>query len=293
MRAAGISLFEIVAPLLLSSTVIALITFQLVLDLSADAHLKAKELEFHLRSMNPLALMHNSKMLEQGGISVEMNGSLQRDGKTKDFIMAIHRQEKDRMALFIAKEMYIKGNELKGKNLSLISTFTNPVENRYDHLVIENAKENVIPLEDLASAMTIKRLRTGNDELRLPLLIAKKNDLLAQLNKEKPSQSGAKRTRNLLNRCYTEIARRLSLSLAIITFALLGAAFGSTISRTTSRWRFIPVIALTCFFLICFLGAKAVEVRLLPSLILYFLPHIVLIIASVIRFMRIERGVEE
>src|SRR5207302_10177318 len=107
LRAAGIGLAEIATPILLTSCLFAVFTFYFLLDLSAVSHRKAKELEFKMRAMNPIALMHNSKMLEEKGVSVEMNGSLQNDGKATDFIMAVSNKENGRCALFIAKEMKV------------------------------------------------------------------------------------------------------------------------------------------------------------------------------------------
>jgi lipopolysaccharide export system permease protein len=292
LRAAGIGLTEIATPILLTSCLFAIFTFYFVLDMSAISHRKAKELEFKLRSMNPIALMHNSKMLEQKGISIEMTGSLQNDGKASDFIMAVSSKENGRTALFIAKEMNVEDDNLKGKNLTLISTLKSPEENHFDHLVIENSKENLMKLEDLSLTINTKRLRVGVDELKFSHLLARKNDVMEQHEERKILSDDTNYTKHLFGKCCSEIARRISLSLSIVTFAILGVAYGSTIGRHGSKRRIIKALLLTAFFLLCFLGAKAIEQNWRPAVALYLLPHFLLIGATASRLWRIQKGIE-
>ncbi|HXF29278.1 MAG TPA: LptF/LptG family permease, partial [Chlamydiales bacterium] len=253
IRATGVSLWELICPLLLISSLLALFTFQVILNVSAAAHFQSKKLEWRLRSMNPLSLMHNPKLLAEVGASIEMKGSLQRDGKTEDFIMAIRGSNEGRSALFIAKQMQVKDDRLVGKNLSLVSTLSTGTENHYDHLAIENAKENVILLEDLSRAVNTKRLKVSNDELSFPMLLAKKKDLKAQLDGKKPLYQKESHVEKLYERTCTEIARRISLACACISCAIAGAAFGMTTLKTSSRKRMILLVLLTCVFLLSFL----------------------------------------
>jgi len=304
IRATGMSLFELMAPLLLISSLVAIFTFYVILDMSASAHFAGKNLEFHLRSMNPLALMHNAKMLDEGGMSVEMNGSLQRDRLASNCIMAIRGKENGRTALFIAKELRVEGNHLKGAQLTLVSTLTSTDPNQYDHLILENAKENTIAIEDLSKAINTKHLKIGDDDLKFGLLIAKKNDLKKQLveraggkgkekEKEKEKLGPSKKLlKDRLNHCYSELTRRVSLSFSIITFALLGAAFGSTTGRITSKKRLIPVVILTSLFLLCYLGAKAVESNAILASGLFITPHAFIITIAIRRLRHIQRGTE-
>ncbi len=292
LRAAGISLLEIITPLILFSITLALITFYLVLDISAISHKRAKELEFQLRSMNPLALMHNSKAMEEKGFNVDMKGSLQRDGKATDFIMAMRNGESDKIALFLAKNMKVEGTRLIGSNLSFISTFENEETNHFDHLVIENSKENLIQLQDLSKAVNTKRLRLSNDDMKLALLVAKKNDMQTKVEEKRFLGQSKRYVNRLLCRVQTEISRRISLSLSIVSFALLGAAFGTSFGRIHSRRRLIYALLLTSFFLLCFLGAKGMQGAVMPAVLLYFLPHIVLIGAAILRLVRMQKGLQ-
>jgi len=299
-RASGMSLFSLITPLLFLSSLIALFTFQILLNMASAAHFRAKRMEHRLLSMNPLSLMSNSKMLAGAGVSIEMDGSLQRDGKTKDFIMAIRSKDHGvagtsggKSALFIAKEMHVEDNRLKGTNLSLISTVATGNEDLYDHLAIENAKENVILLEDLSQAMVTKRLKLTVSELSFPMLLAKRADLNMQIQGEKELTQGKSYLKQLWNKTTSEIVRRISLAFSIITFSLLGAAFGITTLRTNSRKRLVDLILLASFFLFCMLGAKAFEYNALIASIFYIAPQLILISLSLIRLKRIQQGCEK
>jgi lipopolysaccharide export system permease protein len=289
MRAAGLSLTEIITPLLLISMLLATFTFRTLLDISARSHFKAKELEQKLRQLNPLSLLHNPKALEEGGMSIEMKGSLQRDGKSQDFIMALNDKEKEKVTLFIAQALEVEGTELKGKNLSLITTFPTPLENQFNHLVVENSKENHFHLQDLSQAVEVKRLHISDDEHTLPMLFAKKRDLSQKFLEKLEKGKRGKEESILLASCISEIARRISLSFAIISAAFLGAAFGASRSNS-SRKQLTALTILTTLFLLSYLGAKAVDEILIFSIPLYFIPHVLFISAALWRLGKIRRG---
>jgi lipopolysaccharide export system permease protein len=86
--------------------------------------------------------------------------------------------------------------------------------------------------------------------------------------------------------------RRLSLALSIVTFTLLGAAFGCSLGRMHKRRRFVYVVLLAGLFLVCYLAAKGLDEKPLTAICLYLSPHAVLIVASIKRLMDIQRGVE-
>lgn len=292
LRASGISLLGVAAPVIIASSLFAVITFSFLLDMSAYAHGAAKELEFQLKSMNPIAFIHNSKLLQEGGISCEMKGSLMNDGHASDVVMALSSQDNSRCALFVAKEMKVEDQSLRGKNMAIITTLESPEIGYYDHLVIENSESNTIKLEDLSSAVNNKRLRVGIDHMKFSYLLARKNDLAEQLTEKKILSDDTRYMKKLLSKCYSEIARRISLSLAIITFALVGVAYGATIGRVNAKKRIVKAIVLAAFFLVCFLGAKTMDEHRKLTCVLYLAPHLVLMGATLLRFMRIQRGVE-
>src|SRR5207253_768945 len=89
-RASGISLYEMLAPLMLFSVLVAVASFELFFDLSARTHLEAKKLEYSVRQMQPLAMLQNASLLESRGVKVDMKGSLVSDKYATDFIIAMN-----------------------------------------------------------------------------------------------------------------------------------------------------------------------------------------------------------
>jgi lipopolysaccharide export LptBFGC system permease protein LptF len=69
-------------------------------------------------------------------------------------------------------------------------------------------------------------------------------------------------------------------------------AYGMTLGRIESKKRLIPVVLLTAFFLVFYLGGKAMEGSALVSMTLYIFPHFVLIAAAIRRLLRIQNGYE-
>ena len=63
-------------PLVLFSIFISLISFEVIFDVSVDCHLAAKQLEYRLRETQPLAVLQNTRVLEDRGVRYDMKGSL-------------------------------------------------------------------------------------------------------------------------------------------------------------------------------------------------------------------------
>ncbi|MBS0655411.1 MAG: hypothetical protein JSR46_06530 [Verrucomicrobia bacterium] len=62
--------------------------------------------------------------------------------------------------------------------------------------------------------------------------------------------------------------------------------------RQQSKKRFIPVILLASLFLITFLAAKGIPEKAATASVLYFVPHIIIVLASIRRLQRLQRGIE-
>lgn len=292
-RASGVSLFELILPITVLSLFIAFFSFQIIFDISARSHLATKKLEYHLREEQPLAAMYNSRLLERQGISLEMKGSLLSDNYASNMIMAVKSSEQGNCSIVIMKKVASFDNQLNGHLFSLINTKPSAEVGGYDELLIENAYENKTPLQGLAFFTNKKKEWTaGNDLLQLPLLLAKKENLEQKIAENIPLEKKNKRSKKLLARVYSELSRRLSLSFAIISFTLLGAAFGCTVGRQHSKKRFLPVIALAALFLVTFLAAKGIPEKAVLSSILYIAPHIIIILASIHRLQKLQKGIE-
>jgi lipopolysaccharide export system permease protein len=292
-RASGISLFELLAPLMLFSILIATLSFQLFFDLSAQAHLEAKKLEYSVREMQPLSMLQNSRLLESRGVKLDMKGSLVSDKHATDFIVALNAGQSGRTTLILVKKVASDIETLHGEDTTLITTKQTQNGAGYEDLLLENTKENATSLTEMSFAANKRRMwKAGNDLLSLPLLLAKRSELEKEAQSKVDSKKGPASKYKKIRRIDAEIVRRLSLALSICTFTLAGAAFGCSLGRMHKRRRFMSVVFLTGFFLICYLAAKSLEEKPLPAICLYMMPHVLLVVASIRRLVAIQRGVE-
>lgn len=288
-RASGISLFGLIAPIMLLSIVLSAITFRYVLDGSAQCHQASKKLEFELRKLHPLAILRNTKLIEQSGMNIEMKGSLDHDQEASHFTLAARYGSQGDIALIIAEKLRLKNDAVLGQNIALIAPTDSHDLNDFDHLMIENVHENEISFADLSLLTSTKRLRLGNDDLSFTLLLAKKNDLIKKLYEAELISKHVSFTKRQLAKCYSEMTRRITLALSVISFSLLGMSYGISIGRATKK-RHLSLVSLTALFLVCYLGGKALETHILASCTLYLIPHAVIIFAAIKQLLRIQRG---
>lgn len=292
-RASGIGLFELLAPLMLFSILVAVASFELFFDLSARAHLEAKKLEYSVREMQPLAILQNSRMLDSRGVKLDMKGSLVSDKHATDFIIAMSAGESGKTTLILAKKVASDNDTLHGEDTTLITTKEPQDGAVLDDLIIENTKQNATSLAEIALVANKHRMwKAGNDLLSLPLLMAKRKELQARAELKMLKEKSPKTPIRKIRKIDAELVRRFSLALSIVTFTLAGSAFGCTLGRMHKRRRFVYVVALTSLFLVCYLAAKGLEEKPLTAIILYLAPHGILVAASLKRLSDIQRGVE-
>lgn len=292
-RASGISLFELYAPLLLVSLAISFLSFQMIFDLSVRSHLAAKQLEYSVREMNPLAILQNSRLLDARGIKVDMKGSLISDKRASDLILAMKAGENGHATIVLAKELASYEQTLSGKHTTVITTKDGKNDTGFDDLLIENTEENETALNGIAMVLNKRKMwKAGNDLLRLPLLLAKRKNLEQKVEVKEYKGKSPKSITRKIRKVDAEVVRRISLSLAIVTFTLLGCAYGSHIGRLHSKRRFVGVVLLVALFLVCYLAAKSLEQNPRTACLLFLLPHAVIITASIRRLLHIQQGVE-
>ena len=293
LRASGISLFEIIVPLILVSSLLAFFSFYVIIDTSVKSHLAAKKLEFNLRQTHPLAVLQNSRLLQQQGISLDMKGSLISDKQASDMILAMKRNDERNCTLILAKNIASSGFSLEGQYVSLITTKATEKLDGFDDLLIENSKESTTPIQSLTLFTNKRKMWKANDDLlKFRLLLAKKKLLLEKKQAYLLTNKRISRITKKLQHINIEIIKRLSISVAIISFTCLGSAFGCKVGRKGSKKRYLYVFLLASLFLVSFLAGKGLEEKGRISTIFYLVPHFVIIICSYIRLRRIQEGRE-
>lgn len=294
-RSCGFAMRDILAPILIASALLSSINFYIVSELATQSHLSAGLLKSELRAINPLLLAHNKHLMELKGFYFEVLGHSHLGESASDVVLAMPNKSNDRLNLLIAKKMKSAPLNFTGEGLTIISSMGKEDHHNLDQLMVENIKKATISIQDFSQMIQKKVWTVNNDHLRLPLLLVRmekeRQDL--QMAKEKEASIGEQKQieRNLF-RGISEIMRRFSVAIAAFTFSLMGAAFGVSISRNLSYRGLYFIIGLTTLYLISFFTAKGVDHKVILSSLLYFGPHLLIILCSLWMLRRAAAGIE-
>lgn len=295
LRASGLGMGSILAPILIAAAFLALANFYIVSELSTHSHLSTSLLKNELRSINPLLLLHNKHLMKLKGIFFNTMGASKIGETASEVIIAMPNKNNSRINVMVAESLSASPTRFVGNGVTLVSSLDPVNEDRHDHLVLENIKEATTSIRDFSQLLQKKVWTLNNDHLRTPQLLVKLSDekkALAESKAEQDPVSTQKQIQRSINRCYSELIRRLSVALAVFTFTLMGATFGISISRNQSSKGLIFVIALAAFYLVAFFTAKGIDHLLAASTMLYLVPHAVIIVASIWTLKRATRGIE-
>lgn len=293
MRASGLSFRALLAPLLLMSFFLGCSNFSFCADISPYCWRESKALLYRKTSANPLLLMQRQNLVKIKHAYLKMD--VKQDGKeVGDFILITHNESMKRLNLISARLLKIEKSKLLGFDFSILSHLAStersgfktpvlglesdimknsPLEFGFDPLIIENQAEMSTSAPALSAALKKNRPRLEPNALSLRML---------RLRTSEPGKKA------LGASC--EILRRISLSFAVFTFTLLGAAFGIQTNRTHSKKWLLIALLLTIPVLMSYLGLKAIKHHPFLALFCAFFPHILIIWASACRLSRIAKG---
>lgn len=319
MRAAGLPIHAIIAPLLIAATFLSMINFYVVSDLATDSHLSASFIKSELRNVNPLLLLNNKHLMKLKGIHFDTLGSSRLGESASKTVLAMPNKKNGRINLLLADSIKVSPEEFTAKSMTLISSIgkkqqkqaqnakhtdlkTNSVKDRLiegntqgDDLLVENISVTHTPIENFSQMIQKKTWNINDDHLTLSLLLVRLNEQQAKMKNATASQlpeSDIKTLQRRINRIYSEIARRLSAGLAIFTFTLIGTCSGLSIGRKNSVRGMIIVIGLLALYLTAFFSARNIGHLLTASLLLYSVPHLLITLTSFWMLRRTSRGVE-
>ena len=281
-RSSGISLRQITSPILMAAVVLSLLNFFLVSEVSTSSNLQGKKLLRDSMAINPIVLLQKAKIGHLQNAYFQMD-PIKNGEAAKDLFIVLKNKGTKRLHLFVAKSVFMQNQELQMEDVSLISA--SPSTNgMYDNLMIENQKSGFTNASSFAKIFFQSGWKISNDHLKFSLLKIKIKKLL-QANQGGSSQKE-------LNKCYSDIARRVSLGLSVLTFTLLGASFGIDISRNVKKKSlFIVFIAGSVSLILFFVAKEFVHIFWLGCL-LFLLPHLINTSLSVWKFKSISRGIE-
>lgn len=295
LRASGLSIGQILAPILIASGWLTLGSFYLISEVATTSHLSAGLLKSELRSMNPMLLMNNKYLMKMKGFYFDTLGPSRVGESAEQVIIAMPNKSNTRINLMVAEGLQVDIENFIGNGMTLITSLGSEVKDKPDQLIIENIGEAKTSLRDFSQMIEKKVWTVNDDHLKMPLLMTRIGDERSALNQaveaEHPSSEIKQLTRNI-NRGYNEVFRRVSLAVAVFTFTLLGAAFGVSISRHKSNRGLIYIIGLATLFLVAFFSAKGMEHQLSLPAFLYFFPHLLIVALSLWTLRRASQGIE-
>lgn len=295
LRSSGMAIRQFLNPILYAAGFISLLNFYFVSEVATDSHLSSGMLKTQLKSINPLLMLHSKHLMKVKGFYFDTLGASKIGETASEVILAMPNHASARIHLMVATQLNASVDNFSGKGISLITSMEGEQEGAFDHLMVENIGKTVTSIEDFAGILQKKSWSINNDHLKMSLLLARieeeKKTLQNAISEGKP-KSEVKQIRRSLDRCYTEIARRLSLALAAFTFTFMGASFGMSISRNRSNRGIFAVIILTAIYLCTFFVAKGMDNHLIASTLVYIIPHFIIIAISLWVLSRISRGIE-
>lgn len=278
LRAGGIGLYRVISPVLCAALLISLMNFYITSELATYARMASKQMVYDLTSSNPLILLKSAKTAKLRNAYVQMKPV--RNGEhIEDLLLAINNGH---LNLCLAKKIQMENGNLFAEHVSFITTTDSKLEN--SHLMIENQQNITSSSTQLASFMQKQVRGIPNDYLKLNLL-----RIRAQVLKEK---AHTQESASALHKCYSEMARRLSMGLAVLTFTLLGITFGIETRRQKSKKGLLFLILLTALSLVSFFLAKQFGHSLWLASVLLFVPHLLISGVSAWTLQRINRGIQ-
>jgi len=294
LRAAGFSLKDILFPILLTAAFLSIFNFLIISELASESHLKTNLLKNELRSINPLLLLNNKHLMRLKGFHFDILGHSHVGESASDVILALPNPRTNRLNLFVAKQLSVNSKSLDTSQATVIIGMPKESPEVFDDLLIENTGHAQSEVQDFAGLLQRKTLTINNDYLRHGLLSERIRNQKAALKsgyeKGLPLQQIHTMKKNL-NQSYSELLKRLSISLAVFSFSIMGAAFSIQIGRKKSYLALLYIILLTLLYLVAFFVAKGFDHKIAYAGILYAMPHLIIIALSILYLRRISIGV--
>jgi lipopolysaccharide export system permease protein len=298
MRASGFALRDIVAPILTAALFLSALNFYIISEMSTASHLSTGTLKNELRSINPLLLLQNKHVMRMKGFYFDTIGPTRAGEFAEDAIFVGANKHGDRLNFLVAKRLEASPPAFNGQKVTMLTAMparSSDPKLKAEHLMVENIDQMAMNTKDFSYAIEKKIWAVNNDHLRMRQLLvrlAERHQELGQAQALGYGRDELKQLRHLCYRCNIEIIRRISVALAVFSFTLMGIAFGMHVGRKRSATGTIVVMGLSTLYLAAFFTAKGMEHALIAAGLLYLLPHVVIIAASLWMLRKVSLGKE-
>lgn len=273
----GLSLKKILAPLIILSLFLSFLNFYINSEIATNARLSSKKMVQEIVTLNPIHLLTKSHFLKRKDCIIKI-GSLKDNSNCKNILIGLRKQNDQRMMLFFAKELFVHNQNLKGKNVTLITSISSKDSN-YDHLILENQSEIKTSASEFTHFFKKGSWNLYNDYLKMPLLLSK-------IKQDKNQQQT-----QMLNKSLSELILRLQIGLSPFCFTLLGLGYGLEISRKKSKKNLIYSSIISAIYIASFFLGKNLDDNFILAALVFSFPIFFMIIASIFAFRRIIKGI--
>lgn len=278
LRSAGLGPAPLLFPLITCGSVMALLNFGIVSEVAPKCRAFSKGLAYQMTAVNPLCLLQKETLIKLKNSYVDMK--VLKSGKyAEDVIFIMRSLSNQRLGITLAKKVSLDEGKLCGDQVTFISSIDPKKTECFDHLVIENQAQMHTEASQISQYLRTSDWNISYDYLGLRMLQAK-----SSVDK-KPSEP-------FDPKALQELAKRVTLALAALTFTIVGISFGMEISRTPSLKKVLWAIGMMVLFLICFVAAKSVKHDPMKGSILYLAAHPIILYFSLRSLKKRMRGIE-
>lgn len=279
-RTSGISLSSMALPLVFAGLFLSLLNWTIVSEVAPRSRSASKNLVYHAVATNPLLLFQKNSPIKFRNAFIDIK-ALKSGKSAEEVAFAIKNNTGERLTLLMAKKLFLKGSLLKGEQVSLISSADSQNGNSaFDHLIIENQSAMDTQASYLSQYTQNADWDATYEYSSLKQILTREQ---AKAKEDRPAHLGKK--------ARLEIAKRLSLAIAALSFTCIGIACGTCIGRNRSRKKGLWALSLAAFYLICFIAAKSLRHHPSTATWIYLGPHLIILLIC-FRFLKTtERGI--
>lgn len=288
LRASGLSLKNILAPILCVAGVLSILNFFVCSELTTRSRLRTMELFYSDTSVNPLLLLHRQKLIKLKSSFFDMKDT-QKNREASDVVFIINYRNQEKLGFFCAEKVSIKQNLLIGQNVGMISHLPSQNPDEYDSLIVEN--QDYLSMDAPTLSRFIKKTNWNLSAASLPLKL-----LWVHAASSSPTKAtevvGMPVFSVLSNEVLTEVLRRISLGLTAFTLTLIGCCYSLELGRSQQKRNIFWISCLSILVLSSYMFGKKMNAGFLVAVLVYFLPHTLTSAIALFNLQRFSRGKE-
>jgi len=291
LRASGLSLSTIYSPIFTAAAFLSLFNYYLVSEVATKSVLRSRQLQREIAMVNPLTLLYHDNMVRYPDLLV-FTGGKGGQNSAQDITCAIWNGNVNRLSLVKIQNLSYQDPSLVGKNLTMLSTFKPNTPDRYDNLYVENVEQASMDLAGLTLFLKRTTAKVCDDYLSLGLLLSRLDQYRHTETHPSTLPHEKIELQAKLRKGTSEILRRVSVGLAVLSLSVLGLSFGTYTGRSSGYWPIYVVITLAALLVTGIFGAKAFMGNPLIAGAMYFLPQLAIFFLSYFHLKRINEGAD-